>query len=994
MHSSIRASIALALLALTAAGQNHTTSVVSVDSSVPPIQGDRESWWQSLSLDGRFVAFASYSSNLDPLDGNHHFDVFWRELQTGTTSLVSLRTDGLSSGNNNSWRPSMSGDGQMVAFASFATNLVAGDDEGEQDVFVRDMSAQTTYRVSVQADGTTGGNGRSWNPSISPDGRFVAFSSEADDLVAGDDNGLEDVFVRDLVGQVTFRVSVSLAGDPEDGGSYEPSISADGLFVAFWSEASNLVADDNNALGDVFVRDVAAGTTTRVSLDTLGLDPNGRSDRPSISTDGRIVGFRSAASNLVEGDWNIVPDIFAHDRQNGETVMVSVNRNGDPGSWESCHVSVSENGRYLAFGSHADNLADNLDGGDTNGRCDVFLHDRHHRRTKIVSLRSDGTQPINGPSGDAAAPDLAYDGRMIVYDSAANLVLPDTNGTWKDVFLYQGTVSPIVIDVVVYSAAFAAPVGDGPSSWPSVSQAGDQVAFVSAATDLIANDLNGVMDVFVRDGETGITERISVDSTGKEADGDSFEAAISADGRWVAFTSAATDLVSGDTNADRDVFLHDRDTGSTTRVSLSSGGSQANGDSHVGRTISSGGRYVPFHSEAKLVYPDLNKAFDVFVRDTATGTTIRASESSGGAPGDAHSDCASISADGRYVAFQSAAANLVSGDSNGAIDVFVHDLQTHQTSRVSVDSTGKQGNADSGSALISATGRWVAFASLADNLVDGDGNSTWDAFVHDRQTGLTERVSLSSMAEEGNSTSGYPAIAPDGRYVAFWSLADNLVPMDENGAGDIFLRDRITGETTCLSTDSRGVLGNLDSYEPMLSLAGRAVAFTSLADNLVDGDVNQVSDVFVRTTRDTLGMVEIYCTAKQSSQGCVPQIASQGACSLSDPEPFDITATGVINNKNGIFFYGYQGRAAIPFQGGWLCVQPPILRTAVQPSGGNPPPNDCSGAFRFDFNAALQAGGAGSEVIGTRVNGQYWYRDPQDPSTTGLTDAIEFQVLP
>lgn len=142
------------------------------------------------------------------------------------------------------------------------------------------------------------------------------------------------------------------------------------------------------------------------------------------------------------------------------------------------------------------------------------------------------------------------------------------------------------------------------------------------------------------------------------------------------------------------------------------------------------------------------------------------------------------------------------------------------------------------------------------------------------------------------------------------------------------------------------------------------------------------------------GAAALYCTAKVNSLGCTPTIAASGAPSLSSPNPFDITCTDVINNKVGILFYGTGGRAAIPFQGGVLCVQPPIKRTALSSSGGNPPPNDCSGSYSFDFNAWAQGGSDPNLVSGTTVNAQYWMRDPQSPSTTGLSAGAEFTLQP
>ncbi|MEE8519568.1 MAG: DUF6531 domain-containing protein [Dehalococcoidia bacterium] len=272
---------------------------------------------------------------------------------------------------------------------------------------------------------------------------------------------------------------------------------------------------------------------------------------------------------------------------------------------------------------------------------------------------------------------------------------------------------------------------------PDISEGGRYVAFYSLASNLVVGDTNGTFDVFVHDRQTGATTRVSVDSAGNEAtggppSGGSREPAISGDGRLVAFHSWATNLVTGDTNSDPDVFVHDRQTGATTRVSIDSSSGQGNNDS---------------------LDPD-------------------------------------ISGDGRLVAFRSSATNLVTGDTNGDFDVFVHDRQTGTTTRVSVDSAGNQGNSDSYDPAVNGDGRLIAFRSFASNLVTGDTNGDFDVFVHDRQIGTTTRVSVDSAGNQGNSDSYDPAINGDGHFIAFRSSATNLVAGDTNGVFDVFLHEQ------------------------------------------------------------------------------------------------------------------------------------------------------------------------------------------------------------
>jgi PKD repeat protein len=385
------------------------------------------------------------------------------------------------------------------------------------------------------------------------------------------------------------------------------------------------------------------------------------------------------------------------------------------------------------------------------------------------------------------------------------------------------------------------------TSWsPAVSTDARYVAFQSDASNLVAGDTNARTDVFAHDRQTGQTERVSVASDGAQGNDHSWFPAISADGRYVAFQSCASDLVAGDSNGQPDVFVHDRQTGQTERVSVATGGTQGDNCSSS-PAISADGRCVAFTSCASnLVAGDANGYPDIFVHDRQTGQTERVSVTTGGGEGDNCSLSPDISADGQYVAFQSDAANLVTGDSNAVTDVFVHDRQTGQTGRVSVSGGGTQGDDESTLPALSGDGRYVAFISCASNLVAGDTNGKPDAFVHDGQTGQTERASVASDGTQGNNCSLSAAISADGRYVALASCASNLVAGDTNGRPDIFLHDRQTGDTERVSLASDGTQAGDCSSAAAISGDGSCVAFESPASNLVAGDMNAVYDVFVR----------------------------------------------------------------------------------------------------------------------------------------------------
>ena len=410
----------------------------------------------------------------------------------------------------------------------------------------------------------------------------------------------------------------------------------------------------------------------------------------------------------------------------------------------------------------------------------------------------------------------------------------------------EGISTASAVTTTRVSVASDGTQGNGDSYGFSVSADGRYVAFESEASNLVPGDTNGCKDVFVHDRVTSQTTRVSIASDGVQGYSDSECPSVSADGRYVVFHSLDNTLVQGDTNLTYDIFVHDRVTGQTTRVSVASDGTQGDGGGSLEPSISADGRYVAFWSGASNLVPgDTNGKMDVFVHDRQTGQTTRISVASDGTQGNGDSYTPSISADGRYVAFESEASNLVPGDTNGRMDVFVHDRQTGQTNRISVTSDGGQGNDRAGLPSISADGRYVVFQSDASNLVPGDTNGRTDVFVHDQKSGQTTRISVASDGTQGNGGSYRPSISADGRYVTFHSEASNLVSGDTNERIDVFIHDRQTGQTIRVSIASDGTQGNGDSYTPSISTDGQYVMFSSSASNLVPGDTNGTYDVFV-----------------------------------------------------------------------------------------------------------------------------------------------------
>jgi Tol biopolymer transport system component len=369
---------------------------------------------------------------------------------------------------------------------------------------------------------------------------------------------------------------------------------------------------------------------------------------------------------------------------------------------------------------------------------------------------------------------------------------------------------------------------------------------VSADGQWVAYESAG--SIYLHDRVTGTDTLVSVSTAGVPANLPSGNPSISGDGRFIAFASEADNLVPDDTNGFADIFVRDRLLGKTERVSVSATGQQANWSCWT-PAISADGRFVAFGSAASLTPDKHNGAADVFVHDRQTGKTERVSVSAtGGDPNDdSGDDPPAISADGRFVAFDSWANNLVPGDTNGWEDVFVRDRQTGKMERVSVSSAGTQGNFPSFRPVISADGSVVAYVSAASTLVPGNTSDATDVFLRDRATGKTERISVSSTGQQADNR-GYDyelALSADGRLVAFSSSAANLVPGDTNSGFDVFLRDRSAGTTERLSVTATGLQVHGSSSTPAMSADGRVVTFQSDASDLIPGDPNDTTSVFV-----------------------------------------------------------------------------------------------------------------------------------------------------
>ncbi len=430
--------ITIFLLMLSSYSHAGTTENVSVDSSGN--QANDGSYMPSINSDGRIVAFYSKSSNLVPNDTNGAHDIFIRDRATNTTKRVSVDSSG-NQATDRSYDPSVSGNGRYVAFYSYDNSLVQSGTNRSSDVFVHDIQTGSTEIVSITVDGHYESYGQSYSASIDHDGRYVAFNSNVKYLVPEvTQQSPLHIYVRDMEENKTEIVSIDSNKIRGDAGSFYPVISGDGKHVAFLSHAANLVPNDTNGKWDFFVHDRVAEITKRVSVDSNGNEANdnglfveGRRPYLSISYDGRYIAFMSYATNLVPNDTNGNSDIFVHDTVTGNTERVSTDKDGNQAEGINWHPSISDDGRYVTFKSSANNLVS-----DNTLFADIFVKDRITGFIHIVSVDNDGNHANSG----SLVASMSGDAQHIAFQSyATNLVPIDANGK-IDIFVHTLGAGP------------------------------------------------------------------------------------------------------------------------------------------------------------------------------------------------------------------------------------------------------------------------------------------------------------------------------------------------------------------------------------------------------------------------------------------------------------------------------------------------------------------------------------------------------------------------
>jgi hypothetical protein len=666
------------------------------------------------------------------------------------------------------------------------------------------------------------------------------------------------IYRYDRQTQELLPVSLTDLGFLPDGHSEQPEISGDGRFITFSSEATDLLFNDSPpGFSNIYLYDNQTQTLERVNPDVVEGEFSFFNTQPALSNDGRYVAWQGTSGGFLT--------VVLADRQDGTTIIT---RNGQSelATGDSDRISMSADGRYVAYISDAEDLTSD----DFNGLADLFVYDRVSDTTTRQSRTDNGLQ-LNEPVFDG---ELSADGSRLVYFSAASNIVSAEPGLRVPLTLVNrssGVNTPVPLPTLLEGEddSFL----DGINA---VSSGGAYIAFASAASNLVPQDYAGIQDIFRFERDSGNIERITSGFEGGEANGDSSGASISRDGRYIVFHSEAENLVSNDGNFNLDIFWHDTQNGQTQLISRRPEFSQSNGDSSQA-VVSDDGRYVAFQSNASnLVDNDTNGVSDVFVRDLIEDLLVRVSLGASNSQLPGASALGGMSGNGRYVVFTTA-VDIDADDFNDVDDVYVRDRQTNQTILVSVTPGGDSGNNASRNPRITQDGRYIVFESMASDLVTGDTNAVTDIFVYDMAEQLMRRVSRPDGGSgQANGGSTDPSISDDGRYVTFYSDASNLVTLGFPGGYIVDLSDNSVAHTnafednlqvspdggfvvydTYVPQDEQDTNFRSDIYfAPVTEAAGEpAVSLLVVSSVLAEGQQTLVRATLNQTTSQTVTVV-------------------------------------------------------------------------------------------------------------------------------------------
>jgi hypothetical protein len=860
--------------------------------------GDSVAPW--ISADGRFMLFSSSASDLTPDDNNQlGVDVFLRDRASNITVLVSANFSGTGGGNGNSLGGQVSTNGRYAVFQSDASDLLPGDTNGVSDIFVRDLQTASNILVSVAADGSWG-NGASTDPVMTPDGRYVALVSAANNLVAGDTNKIADVFVRDLANGTTRLVSTGASGVDVTA----PVMTPDGRFVAY---ASTTLGLSSSPTGEVYVCDLVSNVTIRASTNAANITKSvlnlssAACYHPAISDDGQHVVFKagtgtglamifqySATNGLVTAissngvtPWQQIDDVYGPemspdgrfvvfvatnrsaacftvqlwDAQGGTNLTASVAQDGSlPTNSISDTPAVSADGRFVVFMSNATNLTANV----VSNSFHIYCRDVQAGTTQLIDVDTNGVGSANPL---AAVPVMSSNGQDIAFECrGGGLANGDQNGMFNVYLLDLNSHTTELVSRL--DASLILQTGDGLSflSPSAMSDDGRKIAFTSLSDDLVPNDSNSNRDVFIYDTQAGTNMLVSVGLNGNSAAGLSSSPVMSANGRFVLFTSTATNLVANNSSGAADIYLRDLEAGTTALVNVNSNGFLLGTNGASSPVISQDGRYVAFLCKTNTA----QSSPGTYWRDVVAGQTIRLTNSSSA------SRAPSISADGQRVLWFNSSSRLYLWDAPSRSNIVSNltignwsavlspagDRFAYQNgSFLSVrDVTGSTTQLASGnfapitnSSPWSTDGRFITFVSSS-ALVPNDTNGMNDVYLCDLQSGTLTLVSINAaQTGSANGASDWPAISGDGHFVIYRSFATNLVAWNVNPPPNIYLYDRFTGSNILLTAASPASPWSLLNAKPAINGDGSAIAYQSLNLNLAASGLNRGLDVFTET---------------------------------------------------------------------------------------------------------------------------------------------------
>lgn len=868
------------------------------------VSPDGDSFAPVFSADGNHIAFVSQANNLVLNDDAAIFlDVFVRDRSRGVTRLVSVGSSGQGGGQGNSCYPTISSNGQFIAFLSSATNLTANGTNNAQNLYLRDIVANTTTLISATPAGSGARGGFCLGVDMNPEGRYLVFSSSQTNLVTNSISLVTNIFLHDRqLGKTELVTLQTGTVTGAHGHSDFPVISATGNLVAFTSTALDLVSWNGAppAAGQVYLRDRMTATTICIGTNAQQfLTGTVRSFNVALSSAGSAAAFFASAgsqsalvyyqitngqaalisTNVDVSGWPGISadgqrvvytagtNVYVWDAAGASNILINAGVNG-AASGVSQGPVISADGTKVAFTSSATNLTTAA----TNGGFQLFVRDLAAGITRLATPTLSG---LASSGQQLYPPALRMDGLMIAFASAdGDLVAGDRNET-ADVFTWSWNDSQVEL-ISRREVLRPAATDRGIPLFGSyvVSTNGIVVAFTALDGNLVTNDTNGWADVFVRDLVAGTTVLVSGDLSGNPVtNGPSSFPSLSEDGRYVAFLRG-----SATTSQTGDVYLRDCQTGTLTLITATNGVALGNANAPV---VSATGRYVAFHSTARLTTNDINLNNDVYLYDTVTQSNRLIS---GPVSGSANYESLNpiFSPDEQWLVFQSKSPNLVAPPlGTTSFQLYSFNLISHQITHVSYAPNGAAFPGDNTNAVFSRDSQHLVFKSataafgnpvclhdLATRTnrlvcndcftptVNGDGSKVTysktnsgnlQIYVTSVAAGQTNLVSVASDGVAfGNGRSVEPLLSSDGRFVIFSSKASNLIAGDTNLFTDIYVRDLVTSKTILVSTSRAGLNPeNSVSSCPILAGDGRTIVFQSFASGLVSGDFDVSRDLFV-----------------------------------------------------------------------------------------------------------------------------------------------------